>query len=81
MEYLIEFRCQHIPGYTHHLFTNSTTMMPVYLRLTQPTMKILPDDVKQVTISKLPLHNQLTIATHIQRNELIWADIASQDNI
>ena len=45
------------------------------------TIKILPDNVERVTVSTLPPHNQLTIATHIQGVEPIWADIESQDDI
>ena len=48
---------------------------------TYHTIKILPDNAIRVTIATVPPHNRLTITSRIHRDEPIWSDVGSQENI
>ena len=48
---------------------------------TYHTIKIIPDDVEQITVDRIPPHQRWTITNRISPSSIIWRDVDSQNEI
>ena len=48
---------------------------------TYHTIKVIPDDVEQITVEQLAPHNRWKIVTRIYSSSVVWRDVDSQDEI
>ena len=48
---------------------------------TYHTIKVIPDDVEQITVDRISPHNRWTIVTRISPSTIIWRDVDSQNEI